>query len=822
VSQGGNIGNDTWNADVAAASSVGDGFWSCELRIPYSSLTLTPSAQGAWGVNLCRGKRKPAENSAIARNGAFNVAPDFLTLTPLDVDLSPFFIQIGEPAVQTTLREGQITVALALALTNPDTKEHEVVVTAAFILPNGDTVGARREVRLPPEQAQAVPFDALALPANGDYRLRIVLSDPKTKRSLTVREDTMPIIYSPLEVRLVEPSYRDTIYSSQKLAAVVLELRTPLGAQELRDAELTVSIAAVAGGAPLAEKVVRPVQAVNAVSMDATTLPDGRMLIAGELRSAAGTTLARATQPLFKAPAVTDEWYVDRNLVLCHNGQPLWGYGWFGGAEFENESYTVNFEYHQANLSLAEVRANTEKVLAKGVYSIVDAWPKQVYRVNFAKELTPAEEALLRERIRGLRSIPGLLGYYLEDEPDGHSALPRRYERAREIIVEEDPYHPAFQLCANASSCAPYLAGCDIMFTDPYFRPMRSGPPAMSISLVSAALATASSAAKGRKPIWIVPQAFDFWNIYPDSRTPNFTELRNQWLQCIIGGARGVMWFVSRTRNHDVDTDLGVPFISAEDARLRPALVAPLCPDALSWTAPQPKEFQAAFRHVGDRFYGFAVNTAREAQNGVTLTLASTYSGDLWVVSEGRTVRAVNGVFSDDFALYAGHIYTNDPAGAAGETLAAVEARIAAAKRSRINPDNLARLDLGVKVTVPWGYQDWYPAYPGSVLIDGELKRAQVGGRLDSTNAPKRIEVLFPAPVTAGRALVHGNLGRYELEIQSPDGTWKRVAQGENTATATPSSVSFPQESLHAVALKAFSAVGGGNLYLTEIEVFAK
>lgn len=826
VDQGGTIGNDTWSADVEAAAFVGDGFWSCELRVPFSSLGLTPKAQGEWGVNLCRNKWKPAENSAIAHNASFNKATDFLALEPLAVDLTPFTLAIGAPTAATRLREGRISVDLSIPLANPAEKDRTAVVTAAFILPDGDTVGGRREVTLPAGESQTVLLDKLVLPANGDYPLSVTVSDPRTKRSLSTHDTMVPVKYSPLEIAVVAPFYRDTIYASQKLEAVVLEFTTPLGAEELKDASLMVTIAPAGGGAAVASQAVKPVGKSSRVSFAVKTLPEGRLTIVGELKAADGTSLARVAHPLFKAPAATDEWYVDSDLVLRHNGEPFWGYGWFNGSNLEGEPLTVNFHYHLANQTVEQVREFVAGQHAKGVFSIVDYCPKELYRVNYSKELTPAEEQLLRERIRGLRSMPGLLGYYMEDEPDGHSGLPRRYERGREILMEEDPYHPCFQLVADASYAAKYMSGCDIMMVDPYFRPLRSGPPAMPISLMTASLATASSAAKGRNPVWVLPQAFSFWDMYADAREPNFIELRNQWLQAVIGGARGVMWFVGGTRLYDVETDLAGQFLAFEDAALRPALTAAVVADALAVAAPVAKELRAAFRQVGDRFYVFAVNTAREPQQGVRLTLANGYTGELWVVSEGRKVTAEKGVIADDFATYAGHIYTTDPALADRETLAQVEARIAGEKNKRINPDNLAQ-GPGVTVKAPSGYgpDGWYPHFPPTVLVDGGHK-AWVGGPLHTGNAPKRIELRFPQPVTAGRVLVQStpgkcNLAKYELEVQAADGAWKKVAAGVNAAADAPLEIGFPPESIQAVALDTYSAIGGGNLSLTEIEVFA-
>ncbi len=54
-------------------------FWSCEFRIPLSSLDIPAGAGARWAVNIARGARglapagKTMEHSAIAADGAYHI-----------------------------------------------------------------------------------------------------------------------------------------------------------------------------------------------------------------------------------------------------------------------------------------------------------------------------------------------------------------------------------------------------------------------------------------------------------------------------------------------------------------------------------------------------------------------------------------------------------------------------------------------------------------------------------------------------------------------------------------------------------------------------
>jgi len=82
--QGGHVGDSKWDGDVTASASKGDGFWSCEVKIPFYTLDIDPVGD-SWSFNFCRNSRQPLQEASTAPNGAFNVAGSFLTVSGFDI-----------------------------------------------------------------------------------------------------------------------------------------------------------------------------------------------------------------------------------------------------------------------------------------------------------------------------------------------------------------------------------------------------------------------------------------------------------------------------------------------------------------------------------------------------------------------------------------------------------------------------------------------------------------------------------------------------------------------------------------------------------------
>jgi len=156
----------------------------------------------------------------------------------------------------------------------------------------------------------------------------------------------------------------------------------------------------------------------------------------------------------------------------------------------------------------------------------------------------PDEEKLniLKAEIKSFMDHPALLAWYISDEPNGRKVPPRQLEEIYNTVKAIDPWHPvSVVFMAPFLESKKYADALDIVMADPY--PV----PNSSILQVGDVTDKLRSEFDGKKPVWIVPQAFgggEWWG-----REPTAREVRNMTYQAIINGSRGIQFFVRHGPN---------------------------------------------------------------------------------------------------------------------------------------------------------------------------------------------------------------------------------------------------------------------------------
>jgi hypothetical protein len=163
-----------------------------------------------------------------------------------------------------------------------------------------------------------------------------------------------------------------------------------------------------------------------------------------------------------------------------------------------------------------------------------------------ASKIEGISESEKRERliseIKTFMDHPALLAWYISDEPNGNKIPPAQLEEICRTIKETDPWHPLSAVfTAPFLSSKKYAGAFDIVMADPY--PV----PKSSVSQVGDITSQLRSEFEGKKPVWIVPQAFgggEWWG-----REPTIQEMRSMTYQAIVNGARGIQYFVRHGLN---------------------------------------------------------------------------------------------------------------------------------------------------------------------------------------------------------------------------------------------------------------------------------
>ena len=265
------------------------------------------------------------------------------------------------------------------------------------------------------------------------------------------------------------------------------------------------------------------------------------------------------------------------------------------------------------------------------------------------------DQAAIEATVERYREHPALLAWYIVDEPADAGVRPEDVRRIYRRIRELDPYHPVYLVNNRPRTYADYSDGSDILAVDVY--PV----PRYPLTRVGEYVEQARWCAPGRRPVWLVAQAFGGVEHWP--RPPTAVELRNMVYQGLVRGARGVL-FYRHVRDEERQIQplalwREVRDLAAELNQLGPVLMAPDPGEELSGG---PGVDLMLKRHE-DAYYLFAVNlTPSPRRLRLPLDeLAPVTGGE--VLYHGRQPRLQNGMFEADIEPLGVGVYRLEVAG---------------------------------------------------------------------------------------------------------------------------------------------------------------
>jgi hypothetical protein len=265
-------------------------------------------------------------------------------------------------------------------------------------------------------------------------------------------------------------------------------------------------------------------------------------------------------------------------------------------------------------------------------------------------ELTePQKRELLIREIEAMRDHPALLAWYIADEPNGYKIKPDSLLKIYRLIRELDPWHPvSIVFMAPFMSSRQYADALDIVMADPY--PVPNAP----ISMVANTAGQLTAEFSGKRPVWIVPQAFgggEWWG-----REPSLQELRSMTYQSIISGARGIQYFVRQGLNLFPKSTAAwgeCGRMAVEIAELTPWLLSD--EETIPVRSGSQDILASSALHDGQLIV-MAVNKMN-APRKVDLSIAKSVSGKIKVLFENRTINIDGGFFSDQLPAFGSQVY---------------------------------------------------------------------------------------------------------------------------------------------------------------------
>jgi hypothetical protein len=257
-------------------------------------------------------------------------------------------------------------------------------------------------------------------------------------------------------------------------------------------------------------------------------------------------------------------------------------------------------------------------------------------------------ERLISE-IKTFRDHPALLGWYISDEPDGTKVTSEQLEEIYRTIKENDPWHPVSIVFMSPFIVAKrYEDALDVVMADPY--PIPDHPVSMPGDVAD----KLRIEFKGKRPFWIVPQAFGGGELW--SREPTIQEIRSMTWQSIINGATGIQYFVRQGLNYFPKSSA----MWSECGRMATE-VAELTPWLLSDEMTLPVQSYSKNVIVSSRVHNgqlviMAVNRINEPVS-TSFRITGFYNGSARVLFENRFISIKNGVLSDQIAPFGSQVY---------------------------------------------------------------------------------------------------------------------------------------------------------------------
>ncbi len=531
-----------------------------------------------------------------------------------------------------------------------------VICTVRGLPPDGEFI-ARQPVSTAPGQMHNV---GMRVPAREGARYELSLADQDTGALYYQAILSVPTV---LQVRMIAPGYRNAIYATEQVDEIRLGWRLNILPPTLRG--LTLHTRLQQGERVIAQTETASSEFVAETALPAAGLAPGEYVVHLEARHGE-QVLGHQALPLHVYPPHPNEVRVDADLALRVKGEPFLPVGF----------YSVPLKHLQ---TVAEAGFNSVLTYDSGTESL-QGYLEEAERVGLKAVVhSPAVwfredgERKLREAVAALRDKPGLLGWYLIDEPSSGNPgqTPEDLARLYALMQELDPYHPTFTVYCRPEEFALYRDTHDVFLCDPY--PVGNRP----LDFVAEWTEQGKQAMEGKKPVVIVPQSFGseegpqtWW------RLPTAQEAICMGYLALVHGARGLLYYRYDVQQYDraladqgkwpwptigylpelrPETWAGFERLGPQLRELAPVIFAPEQEAQVS-VSPDDCGLHVALRQHEGATYLIAVNPSEEAVDAA-ITVGGLVAGAAEVVFEGRRIPVNDGTFGDRFEGAGVHVY---------------------------------------------------------------------------------------------------------------------------------------------------------------------
>ncbi|MBI5093683.1 MAG: hypothetical protein HZB26_14720 [Candidatus Hydrogenedentes bacterium] len=478
---------------------------------------------------------------------------------------------------------------------------------------------------------------------------------------------------------LVYPNYRGLVFPGEE----EVEVSAKVAAQEngLRPQDLVVTLSLDTGAAHKTVKKSAS-RADGRFTMPVDTLWDAPATLTGAVARKSGCEVLAGRQWTVRKLTVAQRdalrVYVDRHNTTIVDGKPFFPLGWYSStkeeylAEVADSPFNTILAYGTDNVPRDTMLRYLDLMQEKGlklIYCMNDVYPTAEYFKDKKWEGVTGNDAISAAVVAAYRNSPAVLAWYLNDELP-HKLVPQ-LEDYYQRTAAADPSRPCFIVLCNKSELPYFPTTTDIMGVDPY--PIPKDP----ITRVSSFVDKAKQAVNDHKPVWLVPQAFGWYQYnskdkdrghtpteaeLKDGRAPTYEEERCMTYLGLVHGAKGLIYYCyydMRVLPQYPEMWGWMKKIAGEVKELAPVLLSPEDLGAVTMTPKDAPVHTRLMRHDG-RLYLIAVNSDRAACH-VRFDLKRPLPSQVTVMFENRTVPAHRARLEADFAPLEAHVYDLGP-----------------------------------------------------------------------------------------------------------------------------------------------------------------
>lgn len=635
-----------WDGDWTAACSRGAREWVAEARLPFKTFGINPK-QGCVGLNLGRGRvGAEREDSSWSPTRIQYVNPAYLGelyIVSGGAD-SNQPLRVGLP---TSLNAVRGTTSQNFQLVNPVAAPATISWTACV------TSGSNKLEYAGTASVPAKGSKKVSLPLEcqtiGSHQLHLKVRNGSNSETIYNGVRCFQVLP---EIGIAEALYALQYHRAK--ARVALHLP----AKEIRGMRLETAL--IREGEKL-ETRFEGARAgkTNVVCFDLRNREAGRYAIQARLLRGAEVVASAESRPLPYRPDPLVGF--DPNGFLTVSGKPWFPVGLYTIQAREGSHDGVMEEARKAGFNTTVFYAYTVDTITP----LLDAAQRHdlrafVYPANPSRvrEHKASRDELVGE-IQARMHHPALLGWYLVDEPEGIGVASVQTVRDYyQLVKETDPSHPCSLVIMSPGAAANYGDSADIVWIDPY--PIPHSP----VTYVSECMDGAHDSIASDKPVWTIPQAFD-WSVWRTGKVdqvhrPTPVEERCMTYLALVHGAKGIIYWAHTASKYYIQDYpehwAALKQLAGELQQLSPVLLTTNSTSKLRVT-PKSATLDMMVKEFNGDLYVFAVNREPAKVRAQFAFKRKGVPENVEVLFEERTLSTHGRRWTDEFKPLEVHVY---------------------------------------------------------------------------------------------------------------------------------------------------------------------